>query len=97
MTYTEEIIEYFDQKNNIGIAIQRIPGGATKTFSNYKTDELLAVFNYQSDSETCKVLSLKESISLTPFFITEIMGEEKIVSPISLFFDNPGSFKVSFI
>ena len=92
--FTEEILEYFDSKLNIGIAVQTIPGGSTKTFSDYNKDELIAVFNYKTDNEQCMVLSLKESITLTPFYIIVVNGEEKIVSPLSILFENTGSFQV---
>lgn len=40
---TEEIVEYYDQRNNIGIAIQTVDGIKAYTYSYYSTNELLLV------------------------------------------------------
>ena len=39
----EEVVEYFDERNNIGIAIQTLNGLKAYTYSYYNTNELLYV------------------------------------------------------
>ena len=40
---TEEIIEYYDSADNLGISINFVAGKEIRTYSYYNTDELLLI------------------------------------------------------
>ena len=78
--FTEEIREYYDSNNDVGISINRFAGQTVKTISYYKTDELLIIKGY-----SCLRQSLKENYQATPFFlVTDSNGTEHISTGINL-------------
>ncbi|CAF0782421.1 unnamed protein product [Brachionus calyciflorus] len=77
---TEEIKEYYDGKNNIGIAITTDASLKTSAYAYFSLNELLLVMN-----KKCVTYKLNESYSLTPFFlVTDQQGNEHIVSPLTV-------------
>jgi hypothetical protein len=47
---TEEIIEYYDSTDNLGISIQYLGGIEIRTYSYYETDELLLIKSNSEES-----------------------------------------------
>jgi hypothetical protein len=73
---TEEIAEYFDGKDNVGISITTLGGARVITYSYYDINELLLV-----KGNECVAKLLNESIGDTPFFlVVDQSGKEHIVT-----------------
>ena len=72
-------MEYYDARNDIGIAITTLGGYREHTYSYYKTNELLLV-----KDKNCKVFKLNESYGLSPFSVLYVNGTEVIASPLAL-------------
>ena len=43
--YSEEIQEYYDEIQNIGIAFYKLPGNVIKTYSDYSNNELVEILS----------------------------------------------------
>ena len=95
-SYSEEIREIFDSDNQRAVAVQLLTGSRVKTYSDYKKNELTAIFGYGTDNAMCQVLNLKANIDLTPFEIKELDNNITIaVSPISSMFHKQDIIQVS--
>lgn len=78
---TEEIREFFDGIDNIGIAIQTDGSSTIRTYSYYNLKELLVV----QEDKTCQVFPLDNPLieAITPFYsVKNDDGSLKIVSPL---------------
>jgi hypothetical protein len=89
---TEEIAEFYDGKDNLGISVTTLGGARVITYSYYDINELLLVKGTE-----CVTKMLNESVGLTPFFlVVDQSGKEHIVTSISQLF-NSATFQFKYI